>query len=348
MNLRKSFLGIGYFTIVVGTVAVVACSNGGGSGFGGTGDDSGGSSGASSGGSGSGSGGSFGDGGASSDALMMLGPGDFENDPFPLTCEPDGAVIQGDASVYGSVDCPSDKNRQGCPCPKAGTMAACWSGTRAERGIGQCKDGMTTCIMNGETNLVWGPCMGEVLPDPNADAGAAACKCFSTGQWAIANVEPCIFFTDQSMTMATGSVSTTNTMPPACPAMMVHQGDWSTDTIKADCAGEFTLCYTIKAGDPMNPKASDCTVGSACATGWVPAPNAVTPFPNLPGWENSDAACATQFATTGGYGEMSVYGFSADCETIGSKGSPYVFNHEPYCPIKNPPPNCQSGGSGNF
>lgn len=257
-------------------------------------------------------------------------------------------MTQLDAAVYGSIECPSDKNLPNCPCTTAGATAACWTGKRAQRGVGQCKDGMTTCIMQGENGLHWGPCVGEVLPDPNADAGAAACRCFSTGQWAIANVEPCIFFTDSTMTTATGAVSTTDTMPPACPQMMMPQGDWSTDTIKTDCAGEFTLCYTIKAGDPKNPQASDCVVGQACAAGWVPAPNKVTSFPNLPGWQGTNAACATQFAATGGYGEMSVYGFSQDCETIGSMSNPYVFETEPYCPIKNPPSGCMSGGSGNF
>ena len=67
---------------------------------------------------------------------------------------------------------------------------------------------------------------------------------------------------------------------------------------------------------------SDCVVGQACTSGWVPAPNMLTSFPNLPGWQSTNAACATQFAASGGYGEMSVYGFSHDCETIGSMSNP--------------------------
>jgi len=345
MKLRNGFLGFGYAVLFFGCTAVAACgSGGGGNGFGNGGGDNGGSSNGGSGGSSGGSSGSFGDdSGPKQDVQLPPDP----SDPQPTICLQDGGMEQVDAAVYGSIQCPSDKNLPGCPCPMQGMTAPCWTGKRAERHVGMCKDGMTTCS-GSELNNTWGPCMGEVLPDPSADAGSAACKCFSTGQWAIANVEPCIFFTDQSETQATGAVSTTNTMPPACPMSMMHQGDWSTDTIKTDCAGEFTLCYTVKAGDAKNPQASDCVVGSACTTGWVPAPNMVTPFPNLPGWESSDAACATKFALSGGYGEMSVYGFSQDCETIGSMGSPYVFQREPYCPIKNPPMGCQSGGSGNF
>lgn len=349
MRLRTGFLGFVCVALLGGTTAISACgsSSSGGNGFGDDGGSSGSGSGAGSGSGSSGGVGTFGDGGGASDAALPPDP----SDPQPIVCtETDAGEVmtQVDAAVYGSIECPSDKNLPNCPCSPAGATAACWTGKRANRGVGQCKDGTTTCIMQGENGLHWGPCMGEVLPDPNADAGSAACKCFSTGQWAIANVEPCIFFTDATMTMATGAVSTTDTMPPACPSMPMPMGDWSTDTIKTDCAGEFTLCYTIKAGDPKNPKPTDCVVGQACGSGWVPAPNMVTSFPNLPGWQSMDATCATQFATTGGYGEMSVYGFSHDCETIGSMGSPYVFQTEPYCPIKNPPSGCMSGGSGNF
>jgi hypothetical protein len=348
MNLRKSFLGVCYFALGCGAIAIVACSSGGGGGFGGGDDGGGGSSGASSGGgsgggSGSSSGGFGDDSGGVSDAPLGPDP----SDPQPMMCEPDGAVEQLDAAVYGSIDCPSDKNREGCTCPKAGVMAPCWTGKRADRGVGQCKDGVTTCIMNGETTLTWGPCMGEVLPDPSAEAGAAACKCFSTGQWAIANVEPCIFFDGNNQ--ATGAVSTYESgNTPTCPAMLMPNGDWSTDNIKVDCAGEFNLCYTIRAGDVKNPQPTDCVVGKACVQGWVPMANVVTPLPNLPGWLGGSASCAEQFATTGGYGEMSVYGFSDHCEKIGDMSMPYVFEREPYCPLMNPPPNCQSGGSGNF
>jgi hypothetical protein len=354
MRLHKGFLVFVYAVILSGTAAVAACGSGsGGSGFGtddggGSGDSTSSSSGGSS-GSGSSSGviGMFSD-GSTNDAPLPPDP----SDPQPKICtESDGGmeiVQQVDAAVYGSIECPSDKNLPNCPCSPLGATAPCWTGTRATRGVGQCKDGTTTCVMQSENGNRWGQCMGEVLPDPSADAGAAACKCFSTGQWAIANIEPCIFFTDSTMTSATGAVSTTNTMPPACPSTLMSMGDWSTDTITADCAGEFTLCFTIKAGNPMSPMPSDCVVGQACASGWVPAPNMLTSFPNLPGWQSTNAACATQFATSGGYGEMSVYGFSHDCETIGSMSNPVVFEHEPYCPIKNPPSGCVSGGSGNF
>jgi len=80
----------------------------------------------------------------------------------------------------------------------------------------------------------------------------------------------------------------------------------------------------------------------------VPAANVVTTLPDLPAWQGMDVACAQQFATSGGYGEMSVYGESVRCETIGGKAQPYVFGRNPYCPLVNPPAGCVSGGSGSF
>jgi hypothetical protein len=283
---------------------------------------------------------------------MLLGEGDFGNDPPPPWCgmgpDPD------DAGVYGTIQCPSDKNREGCPCHTAGEMAACWTGLRSDRGVGICKDGVTTCLQAGEGPLEWGPCMGEVLPNPNVDAGAQACKCFSTGQWAITNVEPC--FAQDGSGNVTGAVSTwidgtgkiqcpTNITTPPTPQPGTT---WSPDTVKVDCAGTFTLCYTIKAGSASSPQPTDCVVGQACTHGYVPAPNMVTTLPDLPAWTGMDVACAQKFATGGGYGEMSVYGQSVRCEDVGTMAAPYVFGRNSYCPLVNPPSGCVSGGSGNF
>jgi hypothetical protein len=208
-------------------------------------------------------------------------------------------------------------------------------------------------MQQGEGPVEWGPCVGEVLPNPSVDAGSQACKCFSTGQWAIQNVEPCIATTSGGA--AIGAVSTwINGSTIECPTNVTNPPapqpgtTWSPDTIKTDCAGTFTLCYTIKAGDPKNPLATDCTVGQACTNGYVPVANTVTTLPNLPSWTGSDVACAQQFSTSGGYGEMSVYGNSVHCEAIGSSSQPYVFGTNPYCPLVNPPAGCQSGGSGSF
>ena len=51
------------------------------------------------------------------------------------------------------------------------------------------------------------------------------------------------------------------------PPGPVPPGPWTTDTLKADCAGRFTLCYELKAGDFANPKPSDCSLTKQCVTG---------------------------------------------------------------------------------
>lgn len=276
----------------------------------------------------------------------------FAMNPPVMYCPADAGEYDG-AVPGGTPQCPSDKNREGCPCPMEGVTAACWPGLRANRNLGQCKDGTTTCIEQNENDLVWGPCNGYVLPTPGATTGAAACKCFSSGEWDIMNLSPC-FITDGtgadwalSSTLSGSMIScpmeTTNGPYPAPTA------DWSSDTLKVDCAGNFTLCYTIKAGNPMMPMASDCTVGQVCTKGFYSMKNVVQNFPDLPGWAGMDQACAQQFVTSGGYGQMSVQGESITCDTIDNgMGQPLVFETITYCPVMNPPPGCMNGGSGTF
>jgi hypothetical protein len=305
--------------------------------------------------------GSFGEGGFSGPTDASFGNPDvtygadafFAMDPPLMFCPADAGDYDG-AVPGGTPQCPSDKNREGCPCPTPGVTAACWPGLRANRNLGQCKDGTTTCIEQGEnTEAVWGPCMGYVLPSPGATTGAAACKCFSSGQWDIMNLSPC-FITDStgadwalSSTLTSGMVNcpmeSSNGPYPAPSA------DWSSDTLKVDCAGNFTLCYTIKAGNAKMPMATDCTVGQVCTMGFYSMKNVVQDFPDLPGWAGTDQACAEQFVTGGGYGQMTVQGESITCDVIDNgMGQPLVFATITYCPVMNPPPGCTSGGSGTF
>jgi len=361
MRTRFSFVSL----VVVGsslTLVAAACGSSSSSGFGDNGGDNG--------GDGStgvddssnptlegsiASGQDSGDASYSNDAFFAM-------DPPYMICAPDGAVGIDAAPPGGTPMCPDDKNLPGCPCGPVGTTAACWEGLRAQRDVGVCHDGTTTCVMTGETTQAWGPCNGETLPTQGATMGATACKCFSSGQWAIANLSPCFWGTDGSG----GAQSTINPAAPACfttqpPA--IPTSDWSTDTVTADCVGTFTLCYTLKAGLGSSPQPTDCTVAQVCTTNYYPVAGQVTPFPDLAAWATTTSAqntCAAQFATTGGYGEMSVTGESELCEAIGDVNdagvqTPYVFNTVTYCPLScNTDPsgpgcaNCMSGGGGTF
>jgi hypothetical protein len=295
--------------------------------------------------------------GASGDADATSSPdgrsdagGDSLSDPVPASCDAGGMP----PVVGGTSACPDDENRQGCPCSTPDASASCWPGDRDNRGHGTCTDGTTVCQQQGN-QLVWGSCQGAVLPTTGG-AAKAACACFSTGDWSIANLTPCFYFSDAAQTTVTALLSSLpGAGSPTCPndPSQTPTVAWSTDTLEVDCTGAYTLCYTLKAGDPSNPKATDCTAVRVCAGPQHYAPAGSTqPLPPLPGWKvaSSALACAQQVWTSGGYGELSVQGQSDLCEpverTLGSIS---------YCPGAcngpNPPPSCatcRAGGGGAF
>jgi hypothetical protein len=322
----------------------------------------GGGAGKSSGGSGKGTSGSSGKNGTgATDGGTSLGnelnpDAFFANDPPPMTCDggPSGTVKPG-----GTIDCPDDKNREGCVCMTPGMTAPCWPGLRKNRGRGQCKDGVTTCVGAGEIGGHWGECKGFVLPDPNATSGPASCQCFSAGQWKLDNLSPC--FIGGSNGSYLGAVSTIAgkcpdnlSDPPVAPAQ-----PFTTDSLKVDCAGHFKLCYTLRAGKKETASDADCVMARVCTEADYLKVNEVQSFPALPSWAtttDAQKACAQQFAATGGYGEMTVEGISVECDEIGqASGAARVFNRITYCPLAclqgSQDPickTCTNGGSGGF
>lgn len=296
----------------------------------------------------------------------------FADDPPPKYCGPGSATKP--PLPGGTPECPDDKNREGCPCNKIGQKAACWPGKRVDRKRGICKDGVTTCKPYNEFWGSWGPCEGYVLPKKGATKGANACDCFSKGVWKIENLSPCLLcsgcttqasFTDfdnpshtyyavSTVTPGGGKAqcpsNANSSVPPPLPS-----GAWSANSLNIDCAGQFTLCYTIKAGDVNSPKSTDCKLASVCTKGWYAKAGVTQKMPVLPAWRASNTACVKRFLKLGGYGEMSVIGLSAECEKIDDNGKPYVFLRAGYCPNKclTQPTlpeckNCGQGGSGQF
>lgn len=280
----------------------------------------------------------------------------FAEDPPPAYCGPDGGapdvVVPG-----GTPECPDDKNREGCACSPVGSTAPCWPGLRANRDRGICRDGTTTCLPFDEFTGAWGPCEGAILPVPGVTRGAQACNCFSRGRWEIDNTSPCFVTYSPGGTYAVSTDPTSgrcpmipDTPPPPAPAI------WSANRLVVDCAGQFRLCYTVKAGNPMAPSPTDCVVGQACTEGYYPTPYTEQELPALPGWASPDGTCATTFLAVGGYGEMTVEGLSIECEAIDDgMMEPFVFNRVPYCPVHcaDMPDTeecrmCRMGGSGDF
>ena len=278
----------------------------------------------------------------------------WEKDPPPQWCGKGKAPP--DAVPGGTPECPSDKNKEGCPCPEIGAEAPCWPGLRKDRHLGICKDGVTRCEAMGELDKAWGPCKGAVKPKKGATKGGEACACFSKGTWALDNVVPCI---DE---ISPGVFAAVSTVDKACPSNLTPgaipqkpAGTWSENRLTADCAGHFKLCYAIKAGNIDDPKPSDCVVAKVCTEGDYTTPNKAQDFPPLPHWVTSDTACVGRFESQGGYSEMTVIGKSVRCDAVDDDGAPLVFRRGGYCPATcstNPSaPECQScatDASGSF
>lgn len=281
----------------------------------------------------------------------------FVNDLPPPMCGQDG-TMQAATAPGGTMECPDDKNREGCPCSQKDMSVACWPGKRINRNHGQCKDGKTTCVSSAEFGLRWGPCEGYVLPNPDAGAGPAACRCFSTGTWKLSNLAPCIFrggatYLYSSKLTSAGQIDCGTNVPEPPPA---PPGSWTDDSLTVDCGGQFKLCYTIKAGNVDSPKADDCVVMQSCIDVWYPQAGMEQKLPDLPSWTSANTACSAKFDQGGGYGEMSVIGKSIECDAVDDgAGHPYVFHRTDYCPpscqmTPNAPgcAGCQTGGSGMF
>ena len=356
--MRRFILASIVASLSIGTLVVACASTADKGGSDGLGDDSGGGGPDGSGGGDSYGGGSDGftlpDGGGGFDTSVadISAEAFWADDPPPATCGDSGVVP---VPPGGTPECPDDKNREGCACPKLGDSAKCWPGLRKNRNKGICMDGTTTCIKKSETELAWGPCTGYVLPTPGG-TGKAACTCFSGGHWDIANLSPCFIGTSTSIT---GAVSTlpnydsTGAAHPACPTDGKKPSvAWSKTTLKVDCTGHFKLCYTLKAGDAAAPKATDCVVTQQCAEGDYTTADVVQAWGDLPAWESTNAACASAFDKTGGYGEMSVVGTSVECDHVEK-----VFQVTPYCPSYCNDPahasdavckSCSAGGGGGF
>ena len=286
----------------------------------------------------------------------------FASNPPPRYCGPDGGADGGTPVIPGGTpECPEDLLREGCPCTAMGETRPCWPGLRANRNRGVCRDGVTTCAPYDELGGRWSACEGYVLPTPGARLGREACQCFSQGRWEIENLSPCFvelgseIYAVSTFLDARGQAQCPTLSPGIAPAPQPGTV-FSANHLTVDCAGQFELCFTIKAGDVMAPQASDCVMARMCTSAWYPTPGARVTLPPLPAWTASDNACVRRFYNTGGYGEMTVVGLSSECQRIDDGASnPYAFLRMAYCPVRcNLTPTtpecmrCSNGGNGVF
>ena len=262
----------------------------------------------------------------------------WAKDPPPQYCGPKPEAAP--KPPGGTVECPDDKNREGCSCTTPGESAACWPGLRVNRSLGQCKDGKTTCVQKGELAMAWGPCVGAVLP--SGTSGKAACTCFSSGSWHMDNATFCSGDDGNG-----GLIMISGEKDHSCSQTGTPVGPFSANTLKVDCAGHYKLCFTIKAGSSKAPNATDCTVGQSCVEVDYETSGAVQTLPDLPSWKSSNQTCMKSFEMTGGYGEMTVLGKSVACDDVSNQGKPIVFDRGAYC-SPNDPSCVGSGPTGMF
>jgi hypothetical protein len=273
--------------------------------------------------------GADGGGGGGRDAGHVVGVDGGGSDGGTAYCGPDGGGSSMATSCTGAPV-------PGCPCDTVGATDTCTNGRTI------------TCNANGEFGGIWSACTGS---------------CFSSGTWHLDNTSPCLLsngsgmVTDAFSSWIEGGSITCGGPYTVGEPIPIPTHDWSENQLTVDCQGQFTLCYTIKAGDADAPAATDCTVGQACTTAYYAEPNVTQDLPPLGPWLSTDSACARQFAATGGYGEMTVVGVTLDCQQIGATDHPYVFNRAPYCPLCCSDGSCTdgfdcaactSGGSGGF
>ncbi len=287
----------------------------------------------------------------------------YANDPPPKWCGPANGE-KPPPMPGGTEQCPLDKNKPGCACDAVGEKVACWTGLRANRGLGVCKDGVTTCTQLSENARGWGPCEGQVLPTKGAASGKAACRCFSEGEWKIDNVVPCTvpypngssYMVSTVIDPKTGKAECPDISPTSAPPPSKPLTAWSATSLNVDCAGHYELCFTIKAGSVNDPKASDCVLTKQCISADYLKAGVVQKLPSLPAWVATDTACVQRWRNVGGYSEATVKGVSVRCDAIDDgAGNPYVIARAGYCPEKcstNPSlpecKACQQGGGGSF
>src|SRR5206468_223158 len=115
--------------------------------------------------------------------------------------------------------------------------------------------------------------------------------------------------------------------PSSTPPPQPQAGQsWSKNRLKVDCAGQYRLCYQLRAGDVNTPHPADCMLAQTCIDIWYDTPGVLKELPTLPAWPKAgdppNGTCARQFADHGGYGEMTVKGLSVECEAVDDHGAP--------------------------
>jgi hypothetical protein len=177
----------------------------------------------------------------------------------------------------------------------------------------------------------------QATSDAAADAGDASdeflCACAQPGSWQLANISPCFWHDGDQIFMYSSRILESGRLdcgtatigePPTPPAPT-----WSSSSIELSCAGDFEVCWEIRAGVAEDPKPSDCVVVRVCTRFEYSQAGERIALPDLPAWVASDPACVESFDAEGGYGLATLQGALDACG--GSTPEPAVFAVRNYC-----------------
>lgn len=166
----------------------------------------------------------------------------------PMEAETCGNAVDDDCD--GMTD-------EGCLC-NPGEMRACYSGPTSTRGVGACSAGTQTCTAR-EGGADWGPCAGEVLPEPD--------RCDGTDRDCDGNPNTgCVCVVGTSRSCYSGAPSTVNVGLCRAGTETCMRDKMSGQTGWGACMGEV-----IPATDRCDGMDRDCdgnpNTGCACTLG---------------------------------------------------------------------------------
>lgn len=81
-----------------------------------------------------------------------------------LACEGEQLPLPEDPDSPEDENCNGDPNDGMVGCPQDGLDVACYTGMAGTLGVGECQAGTKKCFLDNG-NLIWGPCIGEILPE---------------------------------------------------------------------------------------------------------------------------------------------------------------------------------------
>jgi hypothetical protein len=212
----------------------------------------------------------------------------------------DSGPLSGDAAP----SCADPLNEQGCACKPGTPPRSCYTGPKAQAGVGKCNLGLQQCMPTNQGELtkgVWGACTGEGQPLTCSGAGAQ-CGAVADGCGGVLDCGTC----GQGLTCGGGGANRCGSGP----------------CVPTTCAGQGIDCGPAGDGCGMMLDCGTCVAPQTCGGGGQPGRCACTP-----------TTCGAQGATCGAIPDGC--GGTLDCgscvlpDTCGGSGTPNTCGQPP-------------------